>query len=205
MCSPPAKRSAEARPNEWVPLLNGKDLGGWETNGRGDPGWKYEGDALVGRSSTDQAGLLLSGRADYDNFHLRMETQLCEGGFGSLFLRCGPYSDGLAGNKTYAIRIGTDQGVSPVTGSLVLSAHFDESVPFKLADAAAIPLRPGEWFPLEIMAEGNRLRVLVNGKTAVDYKDANATFTAGRLGLVCRGKAAVRFRKMEVKELSSTR
>jgi hypothetical protein len=86
--------------------------------------------------------------------------------------------------------------------TLALSAHLDEVVPLGLADAVKMPLKPGEWFPLEVIAEGNRLRVLVNGNTVVDHTDANETFAAGRLGLVCRGGAVVKFRKMEIKELA---
>jgi hypothetical protein len=200
--SPPEKSSA-VRIGEWTPLLNGKDLSGWKAAGTENATWTYEGDALVGQGRADRAGLLLTDRADYENFHLRMETQLSEGAFSSLFFRCGPPSDGTAGNKCYAIRIGAASAASPVTGTLVLSAHLDEAVPLGLADAAKVPLKAGEWFPLEVIAEGNRLRVLVSGKTVVDHTDANATFTTGRLGLVCRPNALVRFRKLEIKELPS--
>jgi hypothetical protein len=198
------KRSPAARVGEWTPLLNGKDLSGWQTAGNPGATWTYEGESLVGRCGADPAGLLLTDRNDYDNFHLRMETQLPEVAFCSLFLRCGPSNDGAAGNKCYAIRIGDSRGNAPATGTLVLSAHFDEAVPLLLAVPPRIPLTPAQWFPLEIKAEGRRLQVIVNGKTAVDFVDANETFTIGRLGLVCRGKSVVRFRKLEVKELSAS-
>jgi serine/threonine protein kinase len=203
--TPPPQRSPAARVGEWVALLNGKDLRGWETAGNQNATWIYEGDALVGRSSADPAGLMLSDRADYENFHLRMETKLSEGTYSSLFLRCGPPNDGTAGNKCYALRLGASNGEPPLTGSLVLSAHLDEVVPFPLADASKISLQTDAWFALEVIAEGNHLRVLIDGKTVVDYIDANETFMVGRLGLVCRGNAVVRFRKLEIKELPSAR
>jgi hypothetical protein len=135
-----------------------------------------------------------------------METMLCEGAYGSLFLRCGPANDGLIGNRCYAVRIGASEGASPATGTLVLSAQFDDVVPLLLAGGTTTPIEPGQWFPLEIKAEGKHLRVLVNGKTVVDYMDDNETFTEGRLGLVCRGHGVVRFRNVEIKELpASTR
>jgi hypothetical protein len=198
---PLPEKSGAARVGEWVSLLNGKDLSGWEASGNDQTTWTSEGDALVGRSGAGPAGLLLSRRTDYENFHLRMETRLSEGTYSSLFFRCGPPSDGTVGNKCYAIRIGESSAASPVTGTLVLSAHLDEAVPLELANAAKEPLKPDEWFPLEVIAEGNHLRVLVNGKTVVDHTDANETFAAGRLGLVCRPNGLVRFRKLEIKEL----
>ena len=85
------------------------------------------------------------------------------------------------------------------------TAHFDEAAPLLLADAAKTSLKPGEWFALEVIAEGNHLRVLIEDKTVVDYTDKNETFTVGRLGLVCRGNATVKFRKVEIKELPSSR
>jgi hypothetical protein len=203
--TPPPERSPAARVGEWMPLLNGKDLSGWEAAGNKNVTWAYEDEALVGRSSGEPAGLLLSGRADYENFRLRMETRLSEGAFSSLFLRCGPPNDGTTGNKCYAIRIGASNGAPPVTGRLLLSAHFDEAAPLLLADAAKTSLKPGAWFALEVIADGNHLRVLIEDKTVVDYTDRNETFTVGRLGLVCRGNATVKFRKVEIKELPPTK
>jgi hypothetical protein len=199
--TPPPPRSANVRLGEWVPLLNGTDLKGWEPAGSPRATWAYEGGALVGRSEGEVAGLLLTERADYENFHLRMEARLSEGTYSALFLRCGPANEaGAAGNKCYAVRIGTSGG-GPATGNLGLSAHFDDVAHLGLAAATRVDLGPEQWFPLEVLAVGNRLRVLVDGKTVVDYTDTNATFTVGRLGLVCRGNAVVRFRKLEIKEL----
>src|SRR5439155_24609672 len=124
--TPPPERSPAARVGDWVSLLNGKDLSGWETTGKAEVTWTYEADALVGRSSAGPAGLLVSHRADYENFHLRMETMLSEGTYSALLLRCGPPNDGTVGNKSYAIAIGNSDGVPPLTGTLALSAHFED-------------------------------------------------------------------------------
>jgi hypothetical protein len=203
--TPLPERSSAARIGEWVSLLNGKDLSGWETAGNKDVAWTYEADALVGRSSAEPAGLLLSQRADYENFDLRMETQLSAGTSSSLLLRCGPPNDGATGNKCYAVRIGGSGAAAPLTGTLVLSARFDDVQPLPLADAKPMSLKPAEWFPLEVIAYRNRLLVLVAGKIVVDYTDANGTFTIGRLELVCHGKSVVHFRKLEIRELPPTK
>jgi hypothetical protein len=136
--APPGKSPA-AHVGEWIPLLNGKDLSGWEVAGNKNVTWTYEDEALMGRSSAEPAGLLLSDRADYENFRLRMETKLSEGPFCSLFLRCGPAKDGTTGNKCYAIRIGASNGAPPPTGRLVLSANLDEAVPLLLGQRVTLP------------------------------------------------------------------
>jgi hypothetical protein len=196
--APPAKAAA-ARPGEWVPLFNGKDLTGWNSVGSGKASWTYERGALVGRANGPIPGLLVTHRADYDHLRLRAETMLSEGAKGWILLRCGPAEDGPGGYQSYGVRIGGTRDVPEATGALFLTAHLTAEAP--LAAAPVFSRKSGEWFRLEIRAEGNRLRVLLDGKTAVDYTDTNETFTAGRLGLYCLGDSVVRFRNMEVQEL----
>ena len=152
------------RVGAWIPLFNGKDTSGWATAGDPKAIWTGEGGTVVGETAEASAGRLLSERTNYGNFRLRMDTQLAEGAGGSLFLRCGPPSDGTTGNKCYAIRIGGANLDAPTTGTLVLSAHFDEAVPLLLAEPAKVPLRAGEWFTLEVIAEAKHLRVLVGAR-----------------------------------------
>ena len=68
------------------------------------------------------------------------------------------------------------------------------------AEDAAI--RPHEWFLLEVILTGNRIRVLVKEKLVVDYTDEEAMIRAGRIMLVkWAGTTMAKFRKMEIKEL----
>src|SRR4029079_19154393 len=59
-----------------------------------------------------------------------------------------------------------------------------------------------EWFTQEVIARGNHIVILVNGKKVVDHVDATNTYRRGHLALqTCRAKTVVRFRKIEIKEL----
>ncbi len=73
------------------------------------------------------------------------------------------------------------------------------------ANAPSIP--PGDWFTLEVIVEGNRIKTLVNGKTVLETKDETDMSRMGHFALhVERGfnpmeASAVRFRKIEIREL----
>src|SRR5207248_3187752 len=59
----------------------------------------------------------------------------------------------------------------------------------------------GTWFTYEIIAEGNRIRLLVNGKETVDYTETRPNRNAkGRIALQLN-RGTVHFRKIEVREL----
>jgi hypothetical protein len=196
---PPVEKSAAARVGEWVPLFNGQDLTGWEAALSDTAGWGFEGGALVGRVKGSAPALLVSRRADYDHFHLRMETMLGEGGRSYVALRAGPAGGGPGGYQCYAVPVGGARDGATLTGALALAAHRTQGV--GLCAAPPLAHKPGEWFPLEVIAEGNRLRVLIDGKTTVDYTDTNDTFTAGRLGFYVHGDSVARYRNVQIREL----
>jgi hypothetical protein len=63
-------------------------------------------------------------------------------------------------------------------------------------------VKPGEWFTQEVIADGNRLRILVNDKKVVDHLDPGKEHLKGFLGLCKQGKdVVVKFRRLEFKEL----
>jgi hypothetical protein len=71
-------------------------------------------------------------------------------------------------------------------------------------DAARAAFRLGEWNRYEIRAEGNRIRLILNGVTTVDYTEADPTIEQeGLIGLQIHGKckAEVAFRNISIEEL----
>jgi hypothetical protein len=197
---PTPERSPAARIGEWVSLLRSTDLAEWRSTPGTKPGsWKYDGDALVCQS--DVATGLSTRRENYENFHLRFETQLPDAKQNAfLLIRCGLTSDDGGGSlKSYGIRIGETADGSGVTSGVYLHA-YKAAMPLHSAKPA-VPQKFGQWFPVEVLAEGNRMRVLVSGKLVADYKDVNETFTTGRIMLLCFPKEVARFRKLEIKEL----
>jgi len=183
---------------ESVSLFNGQDLTGWKTLPEQTGDWKVENGVLVGRGSQ---GHLFSEKA-YRDFLLRVECKLVEGDSGIGFRIDPDFSanankDMPIGYKAQIVgrQEGDEQGR---TGSIRRSQ-------MPLAITAKNLITPGEWFTLEIVAQGNHLFTRVNGEVAADCHDPDA-YIAGHLALQVGGggrPTVVEFRKIEIQELTA--
>jgi hypothetical protein len=94
----------------------------------------------------------------------------------------------------YEVQIYND-GTASRTGTLFRGADRIQVINQPL-------VQPGEWCTLEVIAEGSRIVVKVNGATTSDLVDS--TYRQGHIALQAMGPGAtvVRFRKIEIKELN---
>jgi serine/threonine protein kinase len=202
--SPPVKPEATkgkaAGEKQFVQLFNGKDLTGWKNNYPGFPGtWEVQKGILVGHGIPGR-GHLQSDR-QFLNFYLLLETMLPEGPFlnnASLEFRAVDLNE--AGFWHYVTLLGcADPKQASVLGNLRAGLT-------PLRNASNVPpVKPGEWFTQEIIVQGKHIQVSINGKTVVDYIDAEHEFTEGQIVITCREQCVVRFRKIEIMEFSSTK
>jgi hypothetical protein len=167
----------------FVPLFNGRDLTGWMVPGGGTGNWRVVGGAIVGRGP---ASHLFSARGDYENFHLRAEALINHGGNSGQYFRTA-FGPGFP--KGYEAQINATHRDPQKTGSL-----------YNIAKVLNRLHKPNEWFTQEVIAQGDHIVILVNGKKVVDVRDA--TFTKGHFALQQHDpQTVVKFRKIEVKEL----
>jgi hypothetical protein len=193
---PPAKPEGQG----FVPLFNGKDLAGWQTH-PGQPGdWKVEDGVLVGRGPGKSH--LFSDRADFADFHLRTRVRVNAGGNSGVYFRTGfgEAAPGRVSPAGYEAQIfPTGKPSDPKTGSLMNRGKVGVVV-------TTAPVGANEWFTLEVIARGSRLRVLVNGKETANTSDPD--FTRGRIALqVWDGGpdvTRVEFASIEVKDLTGS-
>jgi serine/threonine protein kinase/WD40 repeat protein len=181
----PPKREPPPKPETqgFVPLFNGKDLTGWKTPFGGAGDWKAQDGMIVSNGPTSH---LFSERGDYDNFHLRAEAQINDGGNSGLYFRT---ALGTGFPKGYEAQINATHGDPQKTGSLYNIA--------KILDQLH---KPDDWFTLEVIAEGDHIVILVNDKKVVDVTDP--TYKKGHIALQQHDKkTVVKFRKIEIKEL----
>jgi serine/threonine protein kinase len=182
----------------WVKLFNGKDLTGWKTHQAQPGGWTVEDGNLVGRG--DVAHHLFSERGDYDNFHLRAEVKVTGQGNSGIYFRSNFDVDrGGRYPTSYEAIILHNLSTSSKTGGLHLHGKENAIPPREDSNLVA-----DMWFPMEVIAQGNRLIVKINGKATADVVDRDNRYKKGHIVLQALdkvGNIVVQFRKIEIKEL----
>jgi hypothetical protein len=183
----------------WVQLFNGKDLTEWKVFPQGTGPWKVEDGMLVGRGNRQSH--LFSERGDYKDFHFRVEAMINDGGNSGQYFRT-RFEDGLP--RGWEAQINATHSDRIKTGSLY--PDFRQPDLKKITELVVrdkAPHKPDEWFVQEVIAKGDHITILVNGKKTVDWIDPKGRFKSGHFALQLHdSRSVVRFRKIEVKELT---
>jgi hypothetical protein len=194
----PGREKPKEKPNAdgWVQLFNGKDIEGWKTFESKEPKNWYVKDGIL-YSSGKQASHLFSPRDDYENFHFRIEAKISDKGNSGQYFRT-KFGPGYP--KGYEAQINSNYPDPQKTGSLYNFAKITEML-----------VKPDTWFTQEVIAKGNHIQILVDGKKVVDFVDEKNTYMKGHFALQQHGPAKggpdvqVAIKKMEVKELPATK
>ena len=173
----------------WVTLFDGKNLDNW--NKIGDANWRIEDGAVV----ADKGNGFLVSKNSYGNFQLRAEFWVDDDANSGIFIRSVD-PDKVTGSNAYEVNI-WDRRPDPTygTGGIVNVAKVDP-----------MPKAAGKWNVYEIIAQGPKFTVTLNGQKTVDGAQ-DAKFANGRialqhgLGLNDNDKGVVKVRKVEIKPL----
>lgn len=176
------------------PLFNGIDLRGWD----GDPAlWRVERGVIVG--STDgrplQTNSFLISDRRYSDFVLRFEVRVRNGNSGMQF-RSERQGGWVVRGYQADFAVGKGWGNlhgEGLPGGLILDGWQNK---------AEFVVRPG-WNRLEVLCQGYRIRIAVNGRTVTDVLDPGAREGVFAMQLH-RGEAMrVEFRDIRILELPS--
>jgi hypothetical protein len=207
----------------WVPLFNGKDLTGWKLHPKPSGGieevmaiekggklvgydgklkdgkvvhlWRVEDGILIGAGPPSH---LFSERGDYQNFHYRIEAQINDKGNSGQYFRT-EFGPGFP--KGYEAQINATHGDTVRTGSLYPAGALGKYKD-KITVLNNAPHKAGEWFEQEVIANGDTITILVNGKKTIEFKDPENRFTKGHFALQGHDPGTVvKFKKIEVKEI----
>lgn len=169
----------------WVTVVDGAKIGEWDRVAEAN--WRIEDGALVADKKTGKDPAYLVTKQSYKDFMIRAEFWASDDANSGIFIRCiDPKKIGAA--TCYEVNI-YDKRPDPSygTGAIVDFAKVDP-----------MPKAGGKWNTFEITAQGDQLKVVMNGQTTVDIK--NGKFPAGPFALQY-GDGVIKFRKVQVKPL----
>jgi Domain of Unknown Function (DUF1080) len=167
--------SSAADSNEgWINMFDGKTLEGWEALSNPHV-WSVQDGVIVGRHTASVGddflpSLLFYTKERCRDFEIKADIKLNHGGVSSIYFRAefvpefAPAYIAQANNTgPYPQRTGSLYNMVPIYEQLV-------------ADDA--------WWSQHVIAEGNHIRILVNGSETVNFVDTNNTYTEGYLALL---------------------
>jgi HEAT repeat protein len=203
-------RGAELSPEEkaagFVLLFNGKDLDGWIGN---KVNHVVEDGTIAIRPELGGRGNLYTEK-EYSNFNLRLEFKLTPGANNGLGIRTPPEGD--------AAYVGMEFQVLDNTAEVYANLkpwQYHGSV-YGVIPAKRGYLKPvGEWNQQEVIVDGTRIRIILNGTTIVDGDIAdsmrNGTLDgrdhpglqrkSGHIGFLGHG-SVLWYRNIRIKELN---
>jgi hypothetical protein len=203
--------SQKEKAQGWVSLFDGKTFNGWRNyNGKGvRPGWNVVDGAMV---HTKQGGDLITEK-QYENFELKLEWKISEGGNSGIFV-------GVQERKGAIYSTGIEMQI------LDNDKHRDRKDPTHRA-GACYGLYPavdsavgkvGTWNKVRILKEGDHYQFFINGVKTADFKSESeafkklvskskfvkwptfATHLKGHIGLQDHGDE-VSFRNLKIREI----
>ncbi|WP_433312897.1 ThuA domain-containing protein [Micromonospora chersina] len=187
---------ADCRPETgYTALYNGATTG-WSQAG---PGSFTNADATL--TSVGGMGLYWYSAKQFTNYSLKLDWRLAGDDNSGVFIGFPPSSDPWSAvNNGYEIQIDPTDSPDRTTGSV----YTFKSADLPARDAALNPA--GEWNTYELLVEGARLQVFLNGVKINDFTNTDpARSLAGHVGIQNHGTGDdVSFRNIRIKELGGT-
>ncbi|BBH68652.1 glycosyl hydrolase [Actinoplanes sp. OR16] len=187
---------ADCRPETgYAPFYNGSTAG-WSQAG---PGGFVSADATL--TSTGGMGLYWYSAKQFTNYSLKLDWRLDGDDNTGVFLGFPPSGDPWSAvNNGYEVQIDATDAADRTTGAV----YTFQSADLAARDAALNP--PGAWNTYELLVEGERLRVFLNGVQINDFLNPDPVRSlAGHIGIQNHGADdTASFRNIRIKELGSS-
>ncbi|MFI7433917.1 lectin [Micromonospora haikouensis] len=190
------RTKADCRPETGYTALYNGSTTGWSQAG---PGGFTNTDATL--SSSGGLGLYWYSAKQFTNYSLKLDWRIPGDDNSGVFVGFPASSDpNSAMTNGYEVQIDATDSADRTTGSI----YGVKAADLAARDAALNP--PGEWNTYELLVEGERLQVLLNGMKINDFTNTDpARSLAGYVGIQNHGTGDdVSFRNVRIKELGGT-
>ncbi|MGW0506792.1 ThuA domain-containing protein [Micromonospora sp. NPDC003241] len=187
---------ADCRPETGYTALYNGSTTGWSQAG---PGSFTNSDATL--TSVGGMGLYWYSAKQFTNYSLKLDWRLAGDDNSGVFIGFPPSSDpNSAINNGYEVQIDPTDAADRTTGAV----YGFKSADLAARDAALNPA--GEWNTYELLVEGERLQVFLNGSKINDFTNTDPVRSlAGHIGIQNHGTGDdVSFRNIRIKELGGT-
>ncbi|HET6881241.1 MAG TPA: DUF1080 domain-containing protein [Pirellulales bacterium] len=159
------EKAADKNADEgWIVLFDGKSLDGWKAS-ESPENWSVEEGAIVGQGS--RSHLFYVGR-EFKNFHFKADVMINKGGNSGIFFHSQPEADWPKAG--YESQVNNSHADPVKTGSLYYVVKVFESA-----------AHDDEWWTQEIIVEGKKITMKVNGKTLYEYDEPEGVVGPHRL------------------------
>ncbi|MGW0434406.1 ThuA domain-containing protein [Micromonospora sp. NPDC003197] len=189
------RTKADCRPESgYTSLYNGSTTG-WSQAG---PGSFTNSDATL--TSVGGMGLYWYSAREFTSYSLKLDWKLAGDDNTGVFIGFPPSSDPWSAvNNGYEVQIDATDAADRTTGAV----YTFKSADIAARDAALNP--PGEWNTYELLVEGERLQVFLNGVKINDFTNTNpARSLAGHIGIQNHGDGDdASFRNIRIKDLTA--
>jgi hypothetical protein len=188
----PAQDAKKDSAAGWVKVFDGKSIADWKIGyakgvDESSSKWEVKDGVIV---SSGKVSHLFTPRGDYENFEVKAEIMVNEGGNSGFYFRTA-FGPGFPAG--YEAQVNATHGDPVKTGSI-----YNHVKIFKQLH------KPGEWFAYHLKVQGNRIWVTVNGELLYEYVDQKSTFSKGHFAFQQHHVGSeVRIRSLEVRELPS--
>ncbi|MFI9642471.1 ThuA domain-containing protein [Micromonospora sp. NPDC051925] len=190
------RTKADCRPETGYTALYNGSTNGWSQAG---PGSFTNSNATL--SSVGGLGMLWYSTKQFTNYSLKLDWKMDGDDNSGVLIGFPPSSDpNSAMDNGYEVQIDATDTADRTTGSIYSFKAADQAA----RDAALNP--PGEWNTYELLVEGERLQVLLNGVKINDFTNTDPVRSlAGHIGIQNHGTGDdVSFRNIRIKELGGT-
>jgi hypothetical protein len=168
-----------ASAEEWQELFNGRDLDGWEAQGKVD--WQVRDGAIL---ATKGEASLLTTRGSYRDYEIELEFRAAEATNSGVFLST-PKEVTDPAVECYELNIAPSANPFP-TGSLVGRMRHDGG-------------ESPDWRKVRAKVKSGRVEVWLDGKKVVEYEDRKP-LQGGHIGLQFN-QGRIEFRNLRVRKL----